>query len=382
MESIFPLLAAHYQILPTRTLAGRQPSAYRPPDDRHTGDRAMNADGHLDTYTRRSMIALGAVTLAAIMVGSLVGPAAAQDAASSAEASVSALEAKSRTLGVSGRPPLSATNDPEKGNFRKLKARLLQLIEEGEKKGENGEQIAREADELLAKLHKIEQAKRRSSLGALRDNIPLLGGAKAPKFNDALRTEYRDLFDSCQLRPKYKDDIALDLKIIRKAENKVRYKDVEQKTSVPWYFVGIAHSLECSSRFRAHLHNGDDLTKRTWQVPANRPKIWLPPSDWASSAVDALAYEADLQKKVWGPATDWSLERMLLRFEIYNGFGTRAKGIHSPYLWSFSQHYTKGKYVHDHDWDPNAVSEQSGAAVILHELVKSGEITRPKNWTA
>ena len=82
---------------------------------------------------------------------------------------------------------------------------------------------------------------------------------------------------------------------------------------------------------------------------------------------------------LWGPPEDWSLERTLFRFEMYNGFGTRARGINSPYLWSFSTHYEKGRFVADYRWDPNAVSDQCGAAVLLFALVRSGKIDRPAN---
>jgi len=48
--------------------------------------------------------------------------------------------------------------------------------------------------------------------------------------------------------------------------------------------------------------------------------------------------------------------------------------VKSPYLWSFSNHYLKGKYVADGKWDPNAVSQQAGAMVILRRLAGAGEI--------
>jgi hypothetical protein len=54
--------------------------------------------------------------------------------------------------------------------------------------------------------------------------------------------------------------------------------------------------------------------------------------------------------------------------ERYNGFGYRPKGIHSPYLWSFSNHYTKGKFTADGHFDGDAVSKQIGAAVLLRRM--------------
>ena len=76
---------------------------------------------------------------------------------------------------------------------------------------------------------------------------------------------------------------------------------------------------------------------------------------------------------------DWTLERTLYRLEMYNGFGSRAHGIKSPYLWGFSTYYVKGKYVSDKHYDENAVSDQCGAAVLLFALVRDGKIDRPAN---
>jgi hypothetical protein len=65
---------------------------------------------------------------------------------------------------------------------------------------------------------------------------------------------------------------------------------------------------------------------------------------------------------------DWSIPGMLFQFERFNGFGYRSRGIYSPYLWSFSNHYKKGKFTSDGVYDPNAVSKQIGAAVLLRRM--------------
>jgi hypothetical protein len=66
--------------------------------------------------------------------------------------------------------------------------------------------------------------------------------------------------------------------------------------------------------------------------------------------------------------TDWSVPGMLYRFERYNGFGYRSRGINSPYLWSYSNQYKKGKFTGDGKYDPNAVSKQCGAVVLLKSI--------------
>ena len=85
----------------------------------------------------------------------------------------------------------------------------------------------------------------------------------------------------------------------------------------------------------------------------------------------ALAYEG------LGADTDWSLGDTLYRLEAYNGWGYRNDHPEtlSPYLWSFSGHYTSGKYIADHKWSPTAVSEQCGGAVLLRRMAELGHFT-------
>jgi lysozyme family protein len=145
-------------------------------------------------------------------------------------------------------------------------------------------------------------------------------------------------------------------------------------STVPWYFIACVHYMECSFNFKKHLHNGDPLTAYTVHVPAHRPKVGhAPPFTFEESAVDAIK----LMK--YDQVTNWSLSYILLKLEGYNGFGYNRKGIHTPYLWSYSNHYSKGKYVKDGVFDASAVSSQLGAAVILKRMEQRGLISIPRN---
>ncbi|WPU97480.1 hypothetical protein SNE26_15750 [Mucilaginibacter sp. cycad4] len=144
--------------------------------------------------------------------------------------------------------------------------------------------------------------------------------------------------------------------------------------AIPWYFIACVHYMECSFSFKKHLHNGDPLTGYTVQVPANRPKVGHgPPFTFEESAVDAIK----LMK--YDKVTNWSLPFILQKLEGYNGFGYNKKGIHTPYLWSFSNQYVKGKYVKDGVFDAEAVSLQMGAAVILKRMEDRALISIPRN---
>lgn len=185
-----------------------------------------------------------------------------------------------------------------------------------------------------------------------------------PALTETLRSEYQRLFDTCMIKAgKYR---AVDACVSTITNGKTVYETIAAQTGVPWYFIGVIHKMECDCNFKTHLHNGDPLTARTTHVPKGRPKNGVPPFTFSDSAIDALTIEGFTE---W---TDWSISGMLYCFEKYNGFGYRSKGINTPYLWSFSNQYTKGKYVADNKFDPAAVSQQIGAAVILRRMSELG----------
>lgn len=181
--------------------------------------------------------------------------------------------------------------------------------------------------------------------------------------------DYKQLFASCKVRPEREAVINENVSRMLDRANRDRYNKIYVETCIPWFFVAGIHALEASFNFRTHLHNGDSLKAKTYHVPANRPPIWNPPNDWETSAIDALTM------KKYDKETSWTLPEILYRWEKYNGVRSRVLyKINTPYLWSFSQHYTKGKFRADNVWDPNYVSQQPGAAVLLRRLVDLGKV--------
>lgn len=181
--------------------------------------------------------------------------------------------------------------------------------------------------------------------------------------------EYRQLFATCKVRPEREATINDFVKRMLEPSARARYDKIYEETCIPWYFVAGIHALEATFNFRTHLHNGDSLKAKTYRVPANRPPTWNPPNDWETSAIDALTM------KKYEKETSWTLPEICYRWEKYNGVRSRMlHNINTPYLWSFSQHYTKGKYKADNKWDPNYVSLQPGAAVLLRRLVDIGKV--------
>jgi lysozyme family protein len=183
-----------------------------------------------------------------------------------------------------------------------------------------------------------------------------------------LKGPYEVLFASAVIAPRWQSEANSIAKSI--ANNKARYDTVGAKTGVPWFFVGVVHSLECGLSFSKHLHCGDPLTARTVRVPKGRPASGSPPFAWEVSAIDAIQIESSKWKSF---ATDWSIGATLWRLVTYNGLGYEPKGRENPYLWSGTQHWSKGKYTRDNYYDPNfTANQQIGVATILKKMVEIG----------
>lgn len=189
------------------------------------------------------------------------------------------------------------------------------------------------------------------------------------KLTDSLRKEYEDLFASARITNPGAVKWAAD----RAQRNFARYEAVSEQTGVPAGVIAVLHCLEASFDFGSHLHNGDPLTARTVQVPAGRPARGTPPFTWEESAFDALQYDGALAVK------GWSIADTLHFLEGFNGWGYRTGAgrattppMRSPYLWSMTNHYQRGKYIRDGIWDSNAVSAQVGACALLIAMKQRG----------
>lgn len=172
---------------------------------------------------------------------------------------------------------------------------------------------------------------------------------------------YQDFYDRMQIGA---DWVLPGQKAARRIfDNMDRYKNVSHETKLPWEFIGIIHHMESFCNFNTHLHNGDPLTARTVHVPKGRPVGSNPPFLWEYSAMDALN-NSNIVKPMSGVGD------ILKAMEAYNGLGYRKRGINTPYVWSGSTYYTKGKYSADGVYDPELISKQCGGAVVYYYLSK------------
>lgn len=147
------------------------------------------------------------------------------------------------------------------------------------------------------------------------------------------------------------------------AKNRAQYAEVETLTGVPWWWIAIVHERESSCDFSTYLGNGDPLDRVSTHEPAGRG----PFPTWSAGAVDAIRLQG-LDK--W---KDWSIEAALFQFEAYNGWGYLGK-TNSPYVWSWSNLYSRGKYVADGVFSPTTIDPQPGCASMLFQMILAGLI--------
>jgi uncharacterized protein (TIGR02594 family) len=183
---------------------------------------------------------------------------------------------------------------------------------------------------------------------------------------EEMKMKLLGLWNKAEIVPEKKESA---LKLVKaQLANKSKYESVSKATGVPWFVISIIHQMESDCNWKTHLHNGDSLSARTIQVPAGRPKTGEPPFTWEESAIDALSYDKLSEN------TDWSILRILYLWTKYNGMGYDRKGLNSPYVWASTTVQTKGKYVSDGVFDPDAISKRCGCVAMLKTLIEMGEI--------
>jgi lysozyme family protein len=195
-----------------------------------------------------------------------------------------------------------------------------------------------------------------------------------------LKPDYKALWDSMVIDPKRDPAIRLAAQHIKNFMT--RYQNVGVSVCplkpIPWYVIGLIHYMEGGQNFNTHLYNGDPLSDRTKHYPPGMPAKGNPPFSWEYSATCALRDQG------WGVSKIWDYDDILDRLEDYNGHGYWKRDIYTPYLWSGTNHYTKGKYEevwnqetkkYDVHFDKDEVSQQLGAAPILYYILNNGTQT-------
>lgn len=142
-----------------------------------------------------------------------------------------------------------------------------------------------------------------------------------------------------------------------------KYTPITKATGIPWPVLGVMHYRESSLNFNTWFANGDPLFKNGVPVKTvNVPAGLGPVDNFVDAAILSLA------QVTFAKDRSFDIITTLIELEAWNGMGYHNHNCPSPYLWSFTDAYTAGKYVKDGVFDPHAVDGQSGCVAILRAL--------------
>lgn len=133
---------------------------------------------------------------------------------------------------------------------------------------------------------------------------------------------------------------------------------------IPWWFIPLVHERECIKgvdNWTCNIAQGCKYAVKCHIVPPNGPF-----NSFEEAAIDALVRQAPRAAN-W---VNWSGGGTMTIAEAYNGTGYARRGKPSPYIFSGTNIYFKGKFTGDHKYDPDFVDTQIGVAVSLKALME------------
>jgi lysozyme family protein len=132
-------------------------------------------------------------------------------------------------------------------------------------------------------------------------------------------------------------------------------------TGVPEAWAAASFEREAASNFALNPAQGWPLHSRSRVIPHNGPF-----HNWTDAQI--AAYAIDGLDRVG--ADNWTWERACFEAEAFNGFGYRAYGVHSPYLWAGTNIYTAGKYIRDGHFSRTTVDQQLGVIPMMVGMIE------------
>lgn len=135
------------------------------------------------------------------------------------------------------------------------------------------------------------------------------------------------------------------------------------KHFIPWWAIALIHERECvggTTNYKCSIGQGSP-----WNVKSKIKPYSGPFASFEDAAVDSLVVQAPNAAL----NDNWSGGGTLTLLERYNGLGYARMGRPSPYVWSKTDQYVKGKYISDGHYCANKVDDQLGVAVLLQALM-------------
>jgi lysozyme family protein len=154
---------------------------------------------------------------------------------------------------------------------------------------------------------------------------------------------------------------------ILKSENISRYMNAGSALHVPAAFIGALDYRESDCNPMLGLGQGDPWNR----VSIHVPRGFGPFPDWVAAAKFYGHYD-----HLDDSTSSWMMEYACWKGEVWNGFGPRAHGRRTGYLWSGTSLYDPpqgqgGKYVADGKWSGGTVDQQIG---IIPVILRIGQL--------
>lgn len=181
---------------------------------------------------------------------------------------------------------------------------------------------------------------------------------------ESLKDEYERRLASMKVtRRNEVDDVARKLLTPRIFDQHVA---LERATKVPAIFTAVLFDREADSNFRLALGQGDPWNR----VSTHVPKGFGPWRSWLESAKFYVGYD-----KLNVFSAPLSMPYLCWKGEAWNGFGPRAHGRPTGYLWAGTNHYDPptgpgGKYVADGRWSASTVDRQLGIVPVMARMLE------------
>jgi lysozyme family protein len=176
---------------------------------------------------------------------------------------------------------------------------------------------------------------------------------------DALKSEYTGLLVQMQITRVA--EVAAAAERLLGFIDAGRYEAGCTATGVPQIVAAASFEREAGSNFRLNPAQGWPLSSRSRDVPYNGPF-----ADWTTAQI--AAYQIDGLDKVG--AANWSWELGCYEEEGFNGWGYRAHGVPSPYLFGGSNIQRPGKYDADSKYNKNEMDTQLGVIPMMLRIVQ------------
>lgn len=144
-----------------------------------------------------------------------------------------------------------------------------------------------------------------------------------------------------------------------------RHLELQEKTNVPAIFSATLFEREASSDFRLSFGQGDPWNRVSTHVPRGHKF-----TSWLASAI---FYTGTHKLNVF--SSPLSMPFLCWKGEAWNGFGPRAHGRPTGYLWAGTNQYDPpagpgGKYIADGRWSSGTVDAQLGIIPVMARMLE------------